>query len=277
MRHVFIAFSLLITSLVQGCASEPETRPSISEDDDRPAKRRGGPWRKGRVEANDDAMGMEMSIGVLDERAVDRAIKPHERSLIRCFERAGDARKYLSGQVVMRFMVASTGQVTDVQVIRNGLGSYPVESCMVTIGKKIRFPAPEGRRGTDFEYSLSFRSTGERTVLPYNGDEMARYLFGISPSLANCGTISGSDVSVVAYVEPGGSVGSVGFASEGSLDPEATVCVADLMRKVHVTDGPSASSSIVLRATFPMAMAFERPLGGGGDSSRRLSKRIKHR
>jgi len=272
MKYGFLPLSALATTLLLGCASEPETRPT--SDDERPVKKRGG-WRKGHVVTEDNAMGMEMSIGVLDERAVDRAIKPHERALIRCFERAGDARQYLSGQVVMRFVVTATGEVSDVQLIRNALGSYPVESCLVMVGKRIRFPAPEGRRGTDFEYSLDFRSTGERTVLPLSGEELARYLYSISSSLASCGTLCSSEVDVIAYVEPGGAVGSVGFASEGTIDPEAAVCVAALMRQVRVTDGPAANSSIVLRATFPMALAFERPLGS--EPTRRLTKHGRRR
>jgi hypothetical protein len=211
-----------------------------------------------------------MSIGVLDERAVDRAIHPHLRALSDCFSKAGDARKYLSGQIVMRFVVMANGHVSDVQVIRNGLGNFPVENCLVDEGKQIAFPAPEGRRGTDFEYSMTFQSTGERSVIPWSGEEMARRLRGIAAGLANCGSIGTTDVDVVAYVEPGGTVGSVGFASQGSLDPVAADCAVSLMRKVRISDAPTAAhSSIVLRATFPMTLAFER---SGGVSSRRSGK-----
>jgi hypothetical protein len=220
-------------------------------------------------------MGMDMSIGVLDERVVDSAIKPHVRALSACFTKAGDARKYLSGQVVMRFVITASGRVSDVQVIKNGLGSYPVETCLVAEGKQIAFPAPEGRRGTDFEYSMTFQSTGERSVIPWSGEEMARHLYGIATELASCGAIGTADVDVIAYVEPGGSVGSVGFASEGSLDATAADCAAALMRKVRISDAPTAArSSIVLRATFPMTLALERSVGL---SSRKVAaKHSKH-
>ena len=272
-RHLFILTGLLVT-VGLGCASEPELRNSASKD--RHARRaRTSGWATGDVSGDDKSMGMEMSVGVLDERAVDRAIKPHVRAMSACFSRAGDARKYLSGQVVMRFVVAASGQVSDVQVIRNGLGSFPVENCLVGEGKQIAFPAPEGRRATDFEYSMTFQSTGERSVVPWSGEELARRLYGISTDLAGCGAVAATDVDVIAYVEPGGSVGSVGFASEGSLDPSAADCAAALMRKVRINDAPTtAHSRIVLRATFPMTLAFERP---AGLSNRKLSKHIKRR
>jgi len=252
-----------VAMLVLGCASEPEVRRTEA----RHAKRaRPGGWSTGEVQGDDKGMAMEMSIGVLDERTVDQAIKPHERALSNCFARAGDARKYLSGQIVMRFLVSGSGQVSDIQVIKNGLGSYPVESCLVAEGKQIVFPAPEGRRGTDFEYSMSFRSTGERSVIPWSGVEMARYLYDISADLANCGSFATRDVNVIAYIEPGGTIGSVGFSSQGTLEPDVAICAVALMRKIRVSEAAAGNSSIVFRTTFPLAMAFERPIS---DSNRK--------
>ena len=273
MGKKFIVPLGAVVALLLGCASGPEVQ-------DGPAKprrmKRAKPmgWAEGHVEADDKAMGMEMSLGVLDERAVDRAIRPHERALTACFARAGDARKYLSGQVVMRFVIAGTGEVSDVQMVRNGLGNYSVESCLVAVGKQIPFPTPEGRRGTDFEYSMTFRSTGERSVIPWGTGEMARYLYGISGDLANCGTLGTDTVDVIAYIEPGGMIGSVGFASQGSLDPTAAVCAVALLRKVRVPEAAATQSSIVLRTTFPLAMAFERPLG---ETTSKLTRRSKRR
>jgi hypothetical protein len=274
MKRKSIARLGAVSVLVLGCASAPEVQePETSPRHAKKPKRSG--WAVGEVQGDDKGMGMEMSMGVLDERAVDRAIKPHERALSNCFSRAGDARKYLSGQIVMRFLVSGSGQVSDVQVIRNGLGSYPVESCLVAQGKQIVFPAPEGRRGTDFEYSMSFRSTGERSVIPWSGVEMGRYLNSISADLANCGSFADGDVDVVAYIEPGGTVGSVGFASQGSLDPDVAVCAVALLRKLHVSE--AASGSVVLRTTFPLAMAFERPSSDATSRKPLTAKRARRR
>jgi hypothetical protein len=274
MRLKFIVLLGAVAALVLSCASSPEIQESQSTPRRAKKAKRAG-WASGEVKGDDNAMGMEMSMGVLDERAVDRAIKPHERAMSNCFARAGDARKYLSGQIVMRFVVTGSGEVSDVQVVKNALGCYPVESCLVAEGKQIVFPAPEGRRGTDFEYSMSFRSTGERSVIPWNGEEMAHSLYGISADLANCGNFSAGDVDVIAYIEPGGTIGSVGFASQGSLDADAAICAVALLRKVRVSAAASANSSIVLRTTFPLATAFERPLGETG--RKQLGKRAKRR
>lgn len=252
-------FSLvLLTATVSACASEPEVVPAQAIRP--PPKHRSGSARAAPRVGGDEAMAIKMSVGYLDERAVDSAIEPHERAMAACFARAGKARTYLSGQIVMRFVVAASGEVSDVQVIRNDLGSYPVENCLVLQGKQIVFPVPEGRSATDFEYSMSFTSTGERLVVPWSAREMAPYLYAISTELADCGQLAPSDVDVVAYVEPGGAIGSVGFASQSTLDPTAAVCAVALMSRIRINDAHTAHSGVVLRATFPMALAFEPPL-----------------
>ncbi len=266
MRRRFFSLIGVAAILAMGCASEPEVRNTQPRKQAKRSKPTG--WAVGEVSGEDKDMGMEMSVGYLDEHSVDRAIRPHEHAMAACFARAGDARKYLSGQVVMRFVIAASGEVSDVQVIKNDLGSYPVESCLVLQGKQIVFPAPEGRRGTDFEYSMNFSSTGERSVVPWSGEEIARHLASISSDLANCGSLSGSDVDVIAYVEPGGAIGSVGFASQATLDPNAAVCAVALLRKIRIPDAP-AHSSVVLRATFPITLAFEHSFG----EAHKLSKR----
>ncbi len=97
-----------------------------------------------------------MSLGVLDERAVDTAMAPHLPAMVECFDRLGDARRYLSGQIVLRFVVEASGSVSDVHVIKNELGNHPVERCLIDVGRHIVFPPPEGNRRTDFEYSMRF-------------------------------------------------------------------------------------------------------------------------
>ena len=139
--------------LVFSCASAPETRDPRLADKSRSRQKTSA---RAGVAGDDQGMDMQMSIGVLDERAVDRAMEPHVPAMVDCFERAGDARRYLSGQVVLRFVVEASGSVSDIHVIKNELGNYPVERCLIDAGRRIVFPPPEGKRKTDFEYSMRF-------------------------------------------------------------------------------------------------------------------------
>ena len=211
-------------------------------------------------------MDLQMSIGVLDERVVDRTMAPHVPALADCFERAGDARRYLSGRIVLRFVVEASGSVSDIHVIRNELGNYPVERCLIDAGRRIVFPPPEGNRGTDFEYSLRFRSTGEIRVLDWKPDNVAIRVASTG-DFSTCGALGPQRVEAIAYVEPAGTIGSVGFVSQGPINPVAASCAEEQMYKLRVTDG---RPNVVLRTVFPLLLAAQRT--NKADLSRRPNK-----
>jgi hypothetical protein len=249
MRGQTFTLVCVLSALFIGCASEPET-----EGPQFPSRSGKRTSRRAAAAGDDQAMDMQMSIGVLDERTVDRAMAPHVPALVDCFERAGDARKYLSGQVVLRFVVEASGSVSDIHVIKNELGNYPVERCLIDAGRRIAFPRPEGNRKTDFEYSLRFRSTGEMRVLDWRGDNVAMRVASTN-DFSNCGTLGPLQVEAIAYVEPAGTIGSVGFVSQGPINPIAASCAEEQMHKLRISD---SRPNVVLRTVFPLVIASQR-------------------
>lgn len=247
MSRQNIALASMCSLFALGCASRPELQES-DDLDEAQARRRS---TRSSVVGDDKRMGMQMSIGYLDENSVDAAMAPHVPAMIRCFDRAGEARRYLSGNVVLRIFARSNGSVSDVQVVRNELGNYPVESCLVSIGRRMVFPPPEGGRGTDFEYSLAFRSTGELSVM--NGDSSGVASRVASDcDLSSCGSLGPERVDAIAYVEPAGNIGSVGFVSRGPINPAAAACAEAQITRLRVSDH---HSDVVVRAVFPMGVA----------------------
>lgn len=244
MRRASLAlFSLALTF---GCAAEqPQVRPA-------PARARvaNKPTVTARARSN-DSLGMQMTIGYLDEQDVDAAMKPHVPAMVRCFERAKDARKYLSGRVGLKFMVAASGAVADVHVVSNGLGNYAVERCLVATGKQLQLPPPEGNQSTDFEYSLTFKSSGERVVQDWSGQALTVGLAERAADLRACGPLGQLPVDAIAYVESDGHVGSVGLVSAGAIDPTAAACAVEQFAKVRIAE---ANSHAVLRAVIPMVL-----------------------
>lgn len=222
------------------------------------------------VAGDDQGMDMQMSIGFLDERVVDRAMAPHVPAMVDCFERAGDARRYLSGRIVLRFVVEASGSVSDIHVIKNELGNYPVERCLVGAGRRIVFPPPEGNRRTDFEYPMRFRSTGEMRVLDWKSDNVAIRVASTS-DFSTCGALGPQSVEAIAYVEPAGTIGSVGFVSQGPINPTAASCAEEQMYRLRITDG---RPNVVLRAVFPLVIASQGT--SKVDLSHRSSKRSRH-
>lgn len=246
------------------CASQPATR----EASNRSPKKH---LARGGVDGDDASMDMQMSIGYLDERTVDRAMARHVPLMVDCFDRAGEARRYLSGQIVLRFVVEANGSVSDINVIKNELGNYAVERCLIDAGRRIAFPAPEGNRRTDFEYSMRFRSTGEIRVLDWRGDDVA-VRAASTMNFSSCGALGPERVEAIAYVEPAGTIGSVGFVSQGPINPIAASCAEEQLHKLRVSDG---RPNVVLRTVFPLVATAQH--ASRTDLSHASSKRSRHR
>ena len=153
MRGQAPLVACVLLALVSSCASEPETREMGLSNTSRAQH---VTLAHAAVTGDDKAMDLQMSIGVLDQRAVERAMAPHVPALVECFDRARDARRYLSGQIVLRFVVEASGSVSNIQVVKNELGNHRVEHCLTSTGRRIAFPPPEGKQKTDFEYSMRF-------------------------------------------------------------------------------------------------------------------------
>ncbi|HJX63029.1 MAG TPA: TonB family protein [Polyangia bacterium] len=151
MREQVPLVACALLALASSCASAPKTR-----DLSNTSRAQQGTSACAAVAGDDKAMGLQMSIGVLDQRAVERAMAPHVPAMVECFERVEQARRYMSGQVVLRFVVEASGSVSDIHVIKNQLGNHRVERCLTSAGRRIVFPPPEGNQKTDFEYSILF-------------------------------------------------------------------------------------------------------------------------
>lgn len=222
----------------------------------------------------DDGIVVEHEAGVLEQADVDRAIDRHVRSLIACYDRAGEAQQYASGEVMLKFVVAPGGSVAEVIVMNSGLGNYAVERCLVVEAKRIPFPSPRGGKNAEFEYSLGFRSTGEKAVVEWDADAVTRDVSSQSAQLGACGALA-SDLRAVAYVQPGGSVASVGLASQASIDPLVGICVVETIRKWKLPD----DRSHMVRMAFPVEMStprMARPVARP-EPKRIASKRVKSR
>jgi hypothetical protein len=232
-------------------------------------------WRPGSmpVKVGDDhpagdEMALEGGHGQLDQREVDAVLARHLHELVACADQAGPARRYLAGDVALRFFVTSDGEVSNVLVLSSAVGNFAVERCLVEAGRHIRLPRPRGHKGTDFQYSLQFRPSGETAVVDWAQQKVAREVAQLSPRLAPCGQLGPAPVQAVLYIEPGGAVGSVGLASEGPFDVDAASCAVDQIRRWRLRD----DRRHVVRTSFPVVTNASAP-----PPRERLVKRVSRR
>jgi hypothetical protein len=265
-----------------GCASSTATSGSAASAarSERPAFDHN--WRPGAmpVKVGDEpedggGMVLENGKGTLEQRDVDTALNDHLKPLVACYDQAGDARRYASGQVALRFYVGSEGTVSNVLVVESAVGNFAVERCLVEEGKRIRFPRPRGNRATDFEYSLQFRSGGNARLVEWKDEAVSKQVARMVPRLAPCGALGQGVVRAVMYIEPGGAVGSVGLASATPLDVAAAACVVEQVRRWRLRD----KRRYVVRTGFALEPSAEPDSDSEADERKapavpRLVKRV---
>jgi TonB family protein len=220
-------------------------------------------------DSKEDGLVVQSEQGELDQNEVDRVLERSFRKLVSCYDRAGDAQKYVAGQVTLKFQIAPSGAVADVFVADNALGNYAVERCLVVEARKISFPAPRGSKNAEIEYPLRFRSSGEVSVVDWEADSVARDLAVLLPQLGSCGSLGAKNVRATAYVEPGGAVGSVGLSYEEAVDPMAAICVVEQIRGWKLPDDPSH----VVRTSFTLDRPAPVSAGRAPESNRRIASK----
>lgn len=205
-------------------------------------------------------MQLQNELGVVETADVEAVLEQHFDEIRGCYQRAGKAQRYAGGKVTLRFRVGGGGQAEDVLVIESNLGNYSVERCLVEVGRRITFKAPEGNKATTFDYPVEFHSTNELSVLDVNvGAKIERDISGLLPRLAACGRLASDDVTAIMYIEPSGFPGSVGLAAATNLDEVVAGCIIQIIRRSHMT---ASLPGHVLRCNFsitPLLASAEPP------------------
>jgi TonB family protein len=230
MKHAVLVSTLLVSSaaLAMGCASKPATMA-----DDHPGKHRSGKAKQGTFESSAGAgqMGLQNEVGVYEVSDIEDTMSAHMDDVRACYRRAGHAQRYAEGKVTLRFSVSGNGTPSDVLVVATDLGNYDVERCLVEVGRRIKFPPPDGKKATTFEYPVEFRSTHGMQVQDLDDSlkldhDIATFIHLLAP----CGAVTETGASARFYIEPNGNIGSVGLAADSALDEQAGACVVKEMR-----------------------------------------------
>lgn len=268
MMKQALLFSLLAGSAL-GCASH---QASTMASDQPSAKHRRRAAEQSTFENSAGArqMGLENETGVYDSGDIEDTMSAHLEEVRDCHGRAGDARRYVAGKVTLRFTVAGDGVPQDVLVIATDLGNYNVERCLVDMGRRVKFPPPEGHKAATFEYPVEFRSTHEMMQIQDLDDSMKvdRDVAGLMHSLAACGPVTETGASASFYIEPNGNVASVGLASEAPLNEQAGAC---LVKEMHRWKMSATLPGRVLRCrvNIPAVIASAEPVAKSTGRRRR--------
>lgn len=253
--------SLLSPLLVTGCASSDQAARSA---------RYGGSGKPSHIVAAADEgfegssgarqMAVQNEMGVYETSDVEETMSAHMEEVRDCYDRAGRARRYVAGKVMLRFLVNGDGRPQDVLVVSTDLGNYDVERCVVDLGRRVKFPPPNGHKATTFEYPVEFRSTREMQVQDLDDSlKIDRDVNAFMHSLAACGAVTANGASASFYIEPNGVVGSVGLAGESVFDEQAGACMVREMRRWRMS-AALPGRMLRCRVNIPAVIASADPL-----------------
>jgi hypothetical protein len=108
------------------------------------------------------------------------------------------------------------------------------------------------------------------SLVDWDADVITRNVAAQVSQLGACGVLGPAAVRAVVYIEPGGSVGSVGLASGSPLDTEASACAVSRIRKWRLPD----DRSHVVRTSFTMNPGQPPTVAGSVRPTVRLVKQV---
>jgi TonB family protein len=236
-RSAGLSRLFLVSTVLFGCASASATGPGLGQAA-APARRVSGYSVHEATDSdeNDGRLQMQQDHGFISQEAAQEAVMRRWAELRSCYREAGAATAFAGGPVTLRFVVAATGAISDVQVAETRLGNFEVERCLLAASRTVAFPRPRGGAPASVDYTLEFQSTGDVAVIDFPDDAVDAKLPGLLGQQlgARCQTLGGDEVFATVYVDAAGTVRSAGLASPASLDGEAASCLARALRKARI-------------------------------------------
>jgi hypothetical protein len=169
---------------------------------------------------------VEGALGTVDTTAVQLALERNAGAIEGCFKQHAGSMRYVGGAVRVRVRVARDGAVKSTAA-QSDLGAWEVEKCLMKLARGLSFGKP---RGGEAEVELPMEFPARSAAAAGDGDELAGKLDG----LARCGRTA--EVTVVAYVGPGGKITTAGFSSEKPLPEGWGDCALGRARALRLSD-----------------------------------------
>lgn len=187
--------------------------------------------------------GVEISgtLGTIPTRAIDDRFEMKQQAFLRCFFDGSESLDVLGGSMEFYFRIANDGSVRWVIPRASTVGDRVTERCLLNLAGRMRFPAPQGGDEAEFAKSIEVDAAAARPPVNWDASRVSALVNGEAGALAACG---GTQITVTAYVAPGGTVLAAGVATrdEGSL--AALDCVSDAVKRWQVPDPGSYPAKV---------------------------------
>lgn len=103
-----------------------------------------------------DDSGFEAETSSVDKDSLGRYIRMRIKSVQACYEKELKRNPSLKGKIVVRFVILTTGRVSEVSIDQNTMGDQAVASCIVNTVRRWSFPIkPEDDAPVSFPFVFS--------------------------------------------------------------------------------------------------------------------------
>jgi hypothetical protein len=104
--------------------------------------------------------GDPIIMGALDKSLIDRVVKQHLAEIRYCYEKELAKNPKLFGKLVIKFVIAKDGSVSQASTKTTTMNNPIVEDCVVQRFTRMRFPSPKGGGIVVVSYPFVFNSQG---------------------------------------------------------------------------------------------------------------------
>jgi hypothetical protein len=200
------------------------------------------------VEEDEDGVEIVSGKGHVEPATVEAALAPRRAALTACYLEKLGRRRWLGGQLTLRWEIAADGTVTRVLLADNDVGAWPIEKCLLDIARDMTFGTPVGGAA---EVSLPLVFTAPRTPAAWDEDEAMKAVgaqLGKLDACARDDAPAPDEVVITAYVGPHGRVQSVGFGSAtAAIDDAWAACAERSVRAWRLPDPKGQVTKLAVR------------------------------
>lgn len=187
-------------------------------------------------------------MGTIPEPLIQQALEPKMPKFQRCFFRGAEDEALIGGHMGFYFRVALDGRVEWVDPRGGNVGHRATEECLLAVASETRFPKPRGGGPAEFSWGFDIDPvSGGRPPVPWGADRVRAAVRSQAGSLARC-DLDGAEISVTAYVAPGGQVTSAGGTTDRHDAAGKIACVVDAVRGWHLPDPGSYPAKVTFVA-----------------------------
>ena len=147
-------------------------------------------------------------LGTVDAGAAQKLLATKRHAFEACFTDNVTELRYVGGRATLRFRVKPDGSLRWVQLASGDLGAWPVEKCLRKAAADLKLAPPKGGEA-EFRFPIDLPANAPTSFQQeaIDGKKLA--------ALRACGKTPG-EVTITAYVGPGGQVTSVGFGTDAN-------------------------------------------------------------